>query len=48
MAMVFPAGVPLTYIIVLYLGRQRINPEPLDPELSVVRREGDKTIQKTK
>lgn len=48
MAIVYPAGIPLTYLIVLHLGKERINPEPLDPEVSYFKRDMDPTIQKTK
>eukprot|EP00903_Cladosiphon_okamuranus_P017519 g16134.t1 len=48
MAVVFPAGIPLTYLAVLYMGKERINPEPEEPELSIKKREEDATIQKTK
>lgn len=48
MAIIFPAGIPLTYLLVLYVGRSRINPEPLDVTLSYEMREEDPTIQKTK
>lgn len=48
MAVLFPAGIPLTYLAVLYMGKERINPEPEDPEVSLKKREVDATIQKTK
>ena len=48
MCIVFPAGIPLTYLVVLYVGKERINPEPLDHNLSYKMRELDPTIQKTK
>ena len=48
MAIIFPAGIPLTYLIVLHVGKERINPEPLDVQLSYQKREVDPTIQKTK
>eukprot|EP00752_Nemacystus_decipiens_P003792 g3489.t2 len=48
MAILFPAGIPLTYLAVLYMGKERINPEPEDPEVSLKKREEDATIQKTK
>lgn len=48
MAIIFPAGIPATYLAVLYVGRERINPDPYNPEASLELREGDKTIQKTK
>lgn len=48
MAILFPAGIPLTYLAVLYMGKERINPEPTDPQVSLKKREEDATIQKTK
>lgn len=48
MALIFPAGIPATYVAVLYLGRSRINPDPLNPAVSTEKREADPTIQKTK
>lgn len=48
MAILFPAGIPLTYLAVLYMGKERINPNPSDPEVSIQKREEDATIQKTK
>lgn len=48
MTVLFPAGIPLTYLAVLYMGKERINPEPQDPEVSIKKREDDATIQKTK
>ncbi|CAM9462638.1 unnamed protein product [Scytosiphon promiscuus] len=48
MAIIFPAGIPLTYLAVLYMGRERINPDPMDPQVSMEKRETDATIQKSK
>ncbi|CAM9491441.1 unnamed protein product [Ectocarpus sp. 6 AP-2014] len=48
MAIIFPAGIPLTYLAVLYLGKERINPDPVHPEVSIKKRESDATIKKTK
>lgn len=48
MVILFPAGIPLTYLAVLYMGKERINPAPEDPEVSLKKREEDATIQKTK
>lgn len=48
MAAVFPVGIPVTYLMVLLIGRKRINPYPDDPEISAQQREEDPSIQKTK
>lgn len=48
MVIIFPVGIPITYLAVLYRGRARINPDPYNPELSAAVREDDPTIQKTK
>lgn len=48
MAIVFPAGIPVTYLVVLYFGKERINPDPSNPEISIRKRESDATVQKTK
>lgn len=48
MAILFPAGIPLTYLVVVYLEKERINPDPNNPEVSIKKREEDPTIQKTK
>lgn len=48
MAIIFPAGIPVTYLVVLYLRRGKINPDPNDPVLSAQLREEDTSIQKTK
>ncbi|CAM9152478.1 unnamed protein product [Ascophyllum nodosum] len=48
MAVVYPAGIPATYLIALVIRRQHINPNPLNPEVSMQAREADPTIQKTK
>ena len=37
----------MTYLVVLFVRRQQINPDPLNPELSIRAREEDPTIQKT-
>lgn len=48
MAIIFPAGIPVTYLAVLHLGKERINPDPSHPEISLRKRESDATVQKTK
>ncbi|CAN0211589.1 unnamed protein product, partial [Hapterophycus canaliculatus] len=48
MAIIFPAGIPLTYLAVLYVGKERINSDPTNPEVSIQKRETDATIQKSK
>lgn len=48
MAIIFPAGIPATYLAVLHLGKERINPDPANPEISMRKREADATVQKTK
>lgn len=48
MAIVYPAGIPAIYLLVLFMRRQHINPDPYNPEVSLRAREDDPTIQKTK
>ncbi|CAM9331267.1 unnamed protein product [Discosporangium mesarthrocarpum] len=48
MLVVFPVGIPVTFLLLLFMQRRSLNPEPSNPERGMEIRDANPSIQQTR